>query len=266
MVLKLKVIADTVFKQQPVDSSQLSNPEDLYSIQKGTELEVHSWDPNDGKPFHIRVAFAKDRFNNKNTWYVFTNHIQLWDGNTVLLPKPSPPGSTQNLFDVRSCSTEVVRGLDQQIIDELNFISGNILVSFENLNVRLGSAVWPFLQLGAKTALERAIRDRGIPLVVNSAYRTIAQQLILFNHYQGGQRCGIQIAARPPKSNHQSGLAIDIEDADGWKPYLQRYGWKWLGPIDYPHFDYIRGGRDIRNTAVLAFQRVWNRYNPNDRI
>lgn len=266
MALRLKILEDTIFKQQPTDSSQISKPEDLYSVQKGSEFDLHSWDPSDGQPHHIRVAFAKDRFNNKNTWYVFTNHIQIWDGETVLQPKPSPPGSTQVLYDVRSCSTHVVRGLDQQVIDEMNVVSGNILVSFEGLNVRLGNAVWPFLQPGAKNALERAIRDRGVPMVVNSCYRTIAQQLILFNHYQAGGRCGIQLAARPPKSNHQSGLAIDIEDVFGWKPHLERYGWRWFGPADYPHFDYVWGGRDIRNTAVLAFQRVWNRYNPSDRI
>lgn len=266
MALKLKILEDTIFKQQPIESSQLSKPEDQYRIQKGRELDLHSWDPNDGQPHHIRVALAKDRFNNKNTWYVFTNHIQIWDDETVLLPKPSSPGSTQVLYDVRSCSTHVVRGLDQQVIDEINLVSGNILVSFEGLNVRLGNAVWPFLQPGAKSALERAIRDRGVPMIVNSCYRTIAQQLILFNHYRAGGRCGIQLAARPPKSNHQSGLAIDIEDVMGWKPHLERYGWRWFGPADYPHFDYVWGGRDIRNTAVLAFQRVWNRYNPSDRI
>ena len=101
MALTLKIFEDTLLKQQPVDSSQISNPEDLYSLTKGTELELHSWDPNDGQPHHIRVAFAKDRFNNKNTWYAFTNHIQIWDGETVLLPPVSPPGSTQILYDVR---------------------------------------------------------------------------------------------------------------------------------------------------------------------
>ncbi|MFP4121935.1 MAG: peptidoglycan-binding protein [Coleofasciculus sp.] len=266
MALTLKIFEDTLLKQQPVDSSQISNPEDLYSLTQGTELVLHSWDPKDGEPHHIRVAFATDRFNNKNTWYAFTDHIQIWDGETVLLPPVSPPGSTEVLFNVRSCSTHVVRGLDQQVIDEMNFITPDTLVSFEDLNVRLGKAVWPFLQPAAKAALGRAIRDRGIPLVINSGYRTIAQQLILYNHYRGGRRCGIQLAARPPRSNHQSGLAIDIQDTDGWRPFLERHGWRWLGPRDYPHFDYIRGGRDIRSLAVRAFQRVWNRYNPQDRI
>ncbi|OKH35597.1 hypothetical protein NIES2119_20130 [[Phormidium ambiguum] IAM M-71] len=148
----------------------------------------------------------------------------------------------------------------------MNEIEPNCLVLFDDLNVNLGAAVWPLLQLPAKKALAKAIVDRGRPMFINSAYRTIAQQLVLFNHFKVG-RCGIPIAAPPPRSNHQSGLAIDVEDPLGWKPFLERYGWKHLGPSDPPHFDFKGGGtRDIRGLAVLAFQRVWNEHNIGDRI
>ena len=174
--------------------------------------------------------------------------------------------STRLIKDVASCSTAVVNGLSQQLIEEMNLIAPNTLIRFDDLNVQLGPAVWPYLQLPAKAALARAIRERSKPLIVNSAYRTIAQQVILYNHFRAG-RCGIQAAAWPGRSNHQSGLAIDIQNADGWRPYLQRYGWRWAGAGDYPHFDYVRGGvRDIRGTAVIAFQRLWNHHNLNDPI
>ena len=170
------------------------------------------------------------------------------------------------LANVTGCSTAVANGLSQQIIDEMNAIVPNVLVRFDNLNVKSGAAVFPYLQRPALEGLARAISDRGTTMSINSAYRTIGQQLILFNHSQR-RRCGITIAARPGRSNHQSGLAIDINDAQGWRPHLERHGWRWLGRKDPPHFDYVRGGtRDIRSLAILAFQKLWNKNNLNDPI
>lgn len=175
-------------------------------------------------------------------------------------------GDSVLLENVTSCSTAIANGLSQQIIDEMNTLVPNILVKFDNLNVRLGAAVFPYLQRAAHEALAHAIRDRGTIMSINSAYRTIPQQLILFNHARE-RRCGITIAARPGRSNHQSGLALDIDDARGWRPYLERHGWHWLGHKDPPHFDYVRGGtKDIRSLAVLAFQKLWNKNNPKDRL
>jgi N-acetylmuramoyl-L-alanine amidase len=170
------------------------------------------------------------------------------------------------LGEVRSCSTATVNGLSQQLINEMNLIIPNVVVSFKDLNVNLGDAAWPFLQPAAKKGLEQAIKERGIPLRVNSAYRTLAQQVLLFNHKQGG-RCGITRAARPGRSNHQSGLALDIQDHLGWKPFLERHGWKWFGASDKPHFDFVGSGtKDIRSTATLAFQKLWNKHNPGDLL
>lgn len=181
------------------------------------------------------------------------------------LTRSLPRGSVL-LANVSGCSTAVANGLSQQIIDEMNAIIPGVLVRFDGLNVKTGAAVFPYLQRPAYEALACAIRDRGMTMSINSAYRTIGQQLILFNHSQR-RRCGITIAARPGRSNHQSGLALDINDAQGWRSHLERHGWKWLGRKDPPHFDYVRGGtRDIRNLAVLAFQKLWNKNNLGDRI
>jgi Carboxypeptidase regulatory-like domain len=44
-------------------------------------------------------------------------------------------------------------------------------------------------------------------------------------------------------------------------------GFRWLGSSDVVHFDYTGAGAvDIRPLAVKAFQRLWNRNNPGDRI
>ncbi|NJO39601.1 MAG: hypothetical protein HC769_15180 [Cyanobacteria bacterium CRU_2_1] len=163
--------------------------------------------------------------------------------------------------DINSCPTKSVRELDRQLLYKMRETESNALARFDDLNVDVGESVWAYLQPAAKAALEKAIRDRGIRLFINSAYRTIAQQLILYNQYKTG-RCGIEIAAPPGGSNHQSGLAIDIEDPEGWLPYLERYGWQWLGNSDRVHFDFVGNGiQDIRALAIEAFQKLWNENN-----
>lgn len=162
------------------------------------------------------------------------------------------------------CSTAIANGLSQQLIHQMNIVLPNALVSFDELNVELGEAAFPYLQPPAKDALRKAIEERGMRMSVNSAYRTIVQQLLL---RKWGRPCGYGIVAPPGKSNHQSGLALDINDHRGWEPYLEKYGWRWFGPKDEPHFDYVgKGTKDIRGTAMLAFQKLWNKNNPNDKI
>jgi peptidoglycan hydrolase-like protein with peptidoglycan-binding domain len=168
------------------------------------------------------------------------------------------------LRDAPGCSTAIVNGLSQQLIHQMNLILPNALVSFDELNVDLGEAAFPYLQPPAKEALRQAIQERGVKMYINSCYRTIAQQLLLYNW---GSGCGYSVVAPPGESNHQSGLAIDIEDHVGWLPYLEQYGWRWLGDFDPPHFDYVGGGTtDINRTAMLALQTLWNKNYPNQKI
>ncbi|MCA1992265.1 MAG: peptidoglycan-binding protein [Coleofasciculus sp. S288] len=261
MVTKLSIIANTILKQEPIDSSKLA-PEKKHGIEAGKELELQSW--TTAQHSHIKVVLANP-INGKNTWLAFSDHVKILQNDNIVLLETSRTTSVM-VKNYTSCSTKGLKGLDRQIIAEMNEIDPNCLVSFEDLNVECGPAVWAYLQLPAKKALAKAIAERGRPMFVNSAYRTIAQQQVLFNHFKAGN-CGIAIAAVPPTSNHQSGLAIDINEPNAWKPFLEKHGWKHLGPSDPPHFDFKGSGtRDIRKLAVLAFQRVWNEHNLNDQI
>jgi len=159
-------------------------------------------------------------------------------------------------------STSIVNGLSQQLIYQLQLIVPNAFVSFDDLSVDLSDAAFPYVQASAKQALQSAIQDRGMKMQVNSAYRTIAQQMLLYNdRFNNGNP-----VAPPGTSNHQTGLAIDIEDPRGWEPYLMKYGWNPLSG-DPPHFNYEGGGTiDIRDQSILAFQQLWNKNNPNNQI
>ena len=171
---------------------------------------------------------------------------------------------------ISRCDTGLIQGLNFQLIATLNTLVPNLLVSIADLNVDVkGSAINPFVQPAARTSLNLAIRRRGKTLVVNSAYRTVAQQYLLRKQFEQGL-CGIRAAAQPGFSNHESGLALDVEDPDGWEPFLERHNWIRLGrDFDPPHFDYIYYAAtrsDVGTLGVRAFQRLWNRYNPRDRL
>lgn len=170
---------------------------------------------------------------------------------------------------IGACDTGLVQGLSLQIITVMNAIVPNALVNFDDLNVDVrGDQINPFLQPAAKESLRLAINRRGTKMVINSAYRTVAQQYIIRRQFEQGL-CGIPAAARPGTSNHEGGLALDIEDPDGWQPFMQRHSWMRLGAFDPPHYDYrflAATRRDIGIIGIRAFQRLWNQFNPRDPI
>jgi hypothetical protein len=175
-------------------------------------------------------------------------------------------GDPVSLAVDQSCTTTSVKGLATQLVDEIQCLKPGSMASIASVpNTDLGSAVFPFLQTSAASALKQVAASRGTPLVINSGLRTLPQQYLLYRWYKTG-RCGIGLAASPGTSNHESGLAVDVNDNAAWKPYFQSKGWSWLGASDPVHFDYVAGGIDLKGLSVLAFQRLWNRNHPTDKI
>lgn len=170
------------------------------------------------------------------------------------------------LKDVTDCSTYSVRGLDNQLVAQINKIKPGLLVRFDDLNVQLGNAVHPYLQAPARQQLAEAIAQRGKKMIINSAYRTIAAQMLLRSHAING-RCGIVAAAPPGKSNHNGATAVDIEDSQGWRPALQANQWKWIGSFDPMHYDFVGGGVvNLNVISIIAFQQLWNVARPTDKL
>lgn len=165
------------------------------------------------------------------------------------------------------CSTSVVNGLAQQLIDEVRCLEPTALVSIADLpRASFGAAAHKYLQKSAADALRRAVARRpGATLTLNSVLRTLPQQYLLYQWYQN-TRCDIPLAAEPGRSPHESGLALDVAETSSWRWALSAEGWGWHGSGDPPHYDYYGAGRDLRYFSVLAFQRLWNRNNPSDRI
>jgi hypothetical protein len=161
-----------------------------------------------------------------------------------------------------ACTTGSIRGLSDQIVEEMNCIKSGLMTDITSgYNVSLGSAALPYLQNAAAAALKKSTSGRST-LALNSTLRTVAQQWILYSWYQTG-RCGVSLAAKPGNSNHEDGRAFDTSSYSTWKPILEANGFRWLGSSDPVHFD-LPTGADAQ--GVKAFQRLWNKMNPGDKI
>ncbi|MFO0760547.1 MAG: M15 family metallopeptidase [Byssovorax sp.] len=167
-----------------------------------------------------------------------------------------------------SCTTASVKGLSLQIIAEGNCLSPGAYAKVPSRsNLTVGSAVFPYLEKPARDQLLGSLdAHKSWHMTVNSMLRTIAQQYLLYRWYQQG-RCGIGLAAKPGNSNHETGLAMDINPASTWKGSLENHGFHWLGSSDPVHFDYVGSGAvSHKGLDVKAFQRLWNHAHPGDKI
>lgn len=167
-----------------------------------------------------------------------------------------------------SCTTSSVKGLSLQIIAEGQCLMPDAYVALPTLpNLTIGDNIFGYLEKPARDALVAALKaSPSKAMHVNSMLRTVAQQYMLYRWYQTG-KCGIGLAAKPGNSNHETGLAMDISEYSTWKSSLTGKGFKWFGSGDPVHFDYKgAGAADYKGVDVEAFQRLWNRNNPNDKI
>ena len=186
-------------------------------------------------------------------------------------PEPTPygdnPGPTVGEYVASACGTSVVRPLSEQLIAELNCLQPNAVSRIPpDPQLDVGN-IFDFLQTPASVSLPVVADERpGATLSFNSALRSLAQQFLLYEWYLAG-RCGIALAAVPGTSNHERGLAIDIDDNAGWRDELEGNAWDWLGANDPVHYDFEGAGTvSITGTSVRAFQRLWNVNHPEDPI
>jgi murein L,D-transpeptidase YcbB/YkuD len=176
------------------------------------------------------------------------------------------------MIQSRNVDTGRVSGLSRQIIAQMNTLANGILISFESLPGIEGSgaSLNLYLQAGAKESLRAALREGiakqpNLKMTINSAYRTVAQQHILYQVFQRDPKL-IPLASKPGNSNHENGLAIDVNNYNAWKPYLTAHGWHWLGGNDPVHFSEPSGRDDVKKLGIAAFQALWNQYHPDDSM
>ncbi len=156
------------------------------------------------------------------------------------------------LKDCRSSTTNLLNAIDKQLIAEMLDLAPGALVDISKMPglVLADSAAHPYLVPAAAKALQKVIASGGMEMTANSIYRTLAQQMLL---WQNMKLFGI-VAAPPGDSNHNGGLALDLENPYWWELFLRVQGWKKLGDWDRMHFDYP--GQGIRELSIKAFQRL----------
>jgi len=165
------------------------------------------------------------------------------------------------------CNTSGLKGLSIQLVEELNCLRPDTMGRIDNLDkVQLGSAALPFLQKPVVEGLKKVVAARGVTLNINSSLRSLPQQYVLYTWYKQGQRCGIKLAATPGNSNHEEGRAVDVEENAAWRSAFLNNGWKWQGASDPVHYELTSAGVDISGLSVKAFQQLWNRNHPEDKI
>jgi D-alanyl-D-alanine carboxypeptidase len=183
--------------------------------------------------------------------------------------EPAPPKryATVQAAAAESCTTASVDGLSRQIIAQGRCFKPNAFVPLPpRPNLVIASQVFPYLEKEAHTKLLKALDSRpNTKMTINSALRTVAQQYLVWR-WSANKRCGVPLATRPGESNHEIGLAIDIAEAASWRPTLEAQNFRWLGASDRVHFDYKGGAAKATATDVLAFQMLWNKNHPEDKI
>jgi hypothetical protein len=172
--------------------------------------------------------------------------------------------ATVSSYITSTCSTAVVLGLSKQIAQEVGCANPTGLVEViagGNLQITT-NAVLPYLSAEGKSDLMAVAATRVVQ--INSAFRTVAQQYLLYEWYLQG-RCGITAAATPGRSNHESGRALDLANYSVVIEDMESHGWAHDVPGDDVHFDHFASA-DIRGLDVAAFQRLWNKNHPEDTI
>ena len=182
-------------------------------------------------------------------------------------PVPTDSGPSVGSYVSSTCTTSVVRPLSLQLISELDCIDPSAVSQIPADNQLDVGSIFNYLQTKPGMTLPVVANDRsGVTMHLNSALRSLAQQYLLYEWYQTG-RCSISLAATPGTSNHERGLAVDVQDNAGWRTAFQNHSWHWIGASDPVHYDFQGAGVvNIQGDSVLAFQRLWNLNHPDDSI
>lgn len=173
----------------------------------------------------------------------------------------APVAHAQTVDDVAArgaCSTSGIEGLSAQLVEAQMCAEPGAFVEFApRAGISLTSSrIHPYLQRSARDAVWAAASS--VSIEINSAFRTLADQYVL---YHSG---GCALAATPGRSNHETGLAIDVNNYGAARSALESAGCNWLGSSDAVHFDCP--GTDGRAASVRTFQHLWNLNHPEDPI
>lgn len=145
-------------------------------------------------------------------------------------------------------------------LNPLNYIAPD-LVYFPGTNYVMRSAVSANL-----ANLFAGARNAGAPLSVVSAYRSYDEQAALYNYYVSiyGQAVADTLSARPGHSEHQTGLAVDVGNANGscglGSCFGDTAGGRWVAANAYKYGFIIRYPDGYQSTTGYTYEPWHLRY------
>ncbi|MEZ4431384.1 MAG: hypothetical protein R3F65_03145 [bacterium] len=186
---------------------------------------------------------------------------------------PPPLGTwvapvTVETVAMERCDTppELVDGLSRQLVDAIECLRPGTLADLPlGPDLRMLQAGRPaFIDARAADALAEAAAAGDRQMVVRWAYRDVALQHLFWLQ---DQFRGCAVAAPAGLSNHQNGLAVDLDDRAYWEPIMRRHGWANDLPNDRVHFDYqVVPDVGLGALSLLAFQALWNANVPGEPL
>lgn len=194
------------------------------------------------------------------------DNIQVGSDELVVTERTPAGDYTVYGASLRSCSTASVSPLVDQLVDEMNCANPEAMARIDNIaGIQLAKGASPYLQGAAARAL-RSAAAVSPGLRVNSSLRALPQQYMLYRWSLRG-RCGVPLAAKPGRSKHESGLALDVSNWKERRAPLEKRGFDWFGVGDRVHFTFRGpGAKAVSGESTIAFKRLWNRNHPGDRL
>jgi LAS superfamily LD-carboxypeptidase LdcB len=154
------------------------------------------------KDFKDVVSIVNVGSNNK--WYTNTKKTDLSKGNLILTNKFYSLDDSYNSSDMVKVSSTYSFGYNQ-------------MLTKDTFNAFLD--MW------------KDAKKEGLTLIINSSYRSYNEQEEVYNEYkeERGEEAADKIAARPGFSEHQTGMAIDIQTYGSTGKTFESFNeFKWL--------------------------------------
>ncbi len=185
-------------------------------------------------------------------------------------PPPAPESAAQ--FNKNQYPTDAAASL-WAVVNKgralpSGYVPANLAVPDVSLRLSASSSEMQ-LRADAAAALEQmfaAAKAAGINLMLSSGYRSYSEQVGLYNSYAQtyGQSAADTFSARPGHSEHQTGLAADVEPSSRHCEVNQCFAdtpeGQWLAANSYKYGFIIRYTKDNQNLTGYEYEPWHVRY------
>jgi D-alanyl-D-alanine carboxypeptidase len=181
--------------------------------------------------------------------------------------QPSTPAFNKAQFPLDTASSPWVIVNKQRPLSPLTYAPQLIV---PNIPLRLSASVSEMhVSVTMTPALEKlvaAAKNEGIRLMLASGYRSYQEQITVYNNEvkRGGQAAADRVSARPGHSEHQTGLAADLEPASRKCEVEACFGdmaeGKWLAAHAYEYGFVIRYPNGSEPTTGYSYEPWHIRY------